>query len=266
VTGSEVPEPRFVFGRPSSASAAEPLLRPVGGAGTASWRAEGASTDWCTLRAASVVGVRHRLAGQAPEDSYAWAQGEDAIVVAVADGVGSVAGSAGAAERACRAAVEAGGAGRGDPDDTVRAALAAANRAAEGGGATTVVVAVVDRHGNGMAGRVGDSTVFVISEDGRTAELFDAPDPERTDASTPAVPDAGAVPETRPVVLGPGSVLVLATDGIADPWRDGPNTVAPALVEVLLGRPGPVELLSVADFSRQGCHDDRTIVCIWRVL
>ena len=96
-----------MFGRPSPAAAAEPMLRPVGGAAGASWRAEGGSTGWCTLRAASVAGVRHRLAGQGPEDSFAWAVEAERLVVAVADGVGSVTESAGTAERACLAAVSA---------------------------------------------------------------------------------------------------------------------------------------------------------------
>jgi serine/threonine protein phosphatase PrpC len=251
------------FGRPSPASLAEPVLRPEGDAATASWRAEAASTDWCWLRAASVAGVRHRLAGHAPEDSYAWAHRDGILVVAVTDGVGSLDGSAGAAARAARAAADAGCRQGGDPEDAVRAAIEAADRAAEGGGATTVVVAVLDRAGRGMAARVGDSTAIVISGDATGAELFDRPDPERADAATRALPDPTATPETQAFQLAPGSILVLVTDGIGDPWRDGPTTAGPALVDGLLRRPGPLELLALADFSRQGCHDDRTILAVW---
>lgn len=254
---------RPVLGRPSGAAGAEPSLRPVGDAGSASWRADGASTDWCTLRAASVAGVRHRLAGLAPDDSYSWAHGDGVLVVAVADGIGSVAQSAGAAARACRAAAEGGLAGVTDgPERAVLCALDAANRAAEGGGATTLVVAVLARDGAVWAGRVGDSTAFVLPDDGPEVELFDPPDPERTDTVTAALPTGSLEPEVRDLVLDPGAVLVLATDGIADPWRDGPTTVAPTLAALLREWPDPVALLAATDFSRLGCHDDRTILCV----
>jgi serine/threonine protein phosphatase PrpC len=65
------------------------------------------------------------------------------------------------------------------------------------------------------------------------------------------------------VQLEPDDVLVLASDGIADPWRDGPATVAPAFTELVASRPSPLALARLADFSRHGCHDDRTIVLLW---
>jgi hypothetical protein len=56
---------------------------------------------------------------------------------------------------------------------------------------------------------------------------------------------------------------VLATDGIADPWRDGPATVAPVLAAALAHPPPALELAQLSDFSRQGCHDDRTMLGVW---
>lgn len=240
-------------------------MRPAGDAASASWRAEGAGTDWCVLRAASVVGVRHRLAGLPSDDSYAWAHGDGILLMAVADGVGSVPGSAGAAERACRAAVEAGLAGSGaDSDTVVWAALAAGNQAAAAGnGATTLVVAALLADGTGSIGRIGDSTAFLLAGDGAVAETFEPPDPDRTDTATAALPGEVGDAEVTSFELPGDGILVLATDGVADPWRDGPSTVAPALAGALMDRPGPAQLLAVADFSRQGCHDDRTIVCAW---
>jgi hypothetical protein len=70
------------------------------------------------------------------------------------------------------------------------------------------------------------------------------------------------VVETAAVRLG-DRVLVLVTDGIADPWRDGPSTVAPALASTLAAHPTAIDLAVLADFSRHGCHDDRTIVALW---
>jgi serine/threonine protein phosphatase PrpC len=211
-----------------------------------------------------VAGVRHRLAGQGPEDSFAWAHRGEWLAVAVADGVGSVAGSAGAAGRACLAAVGAGlhAVEEGSAEEAVAAAISAANEAARGGGAATVAVAVLRRDGTGGAGRVGDSTAFLVVGE-EAEELFTPPDPERADAGTAAVPDPDIEPETVALAVPAGAVLVLATDGVADPWRDGPTTAGPALVAGLSGRPGPVELLLLADFSRHGCHDDRTLLCVW---
>lgn len=219
------------------------------------------------LRVASVVGVRHRLAGQPSDDGYAWAHGPGTLVMAVADGVGAVPGSAAAAARACGAAVTVGlerSEGENDPGEVVRAALAAGNQAAaEGTGATTLVVAVLQRDGRASMGRVGDSTAFLVEQAGPVAELFDPPDPDRADTATAALPDVRAGTEIRSVALSGQAVLVLATDGVADPWRDGPGTVAPALADAVREHPGPLQLLAVTDFSRQGCHDDRTILCVW---
>ncbi len=60
---------------------------------------------------------------------------------------------------------------------------------------------------------------------------------------------------------------MLVTDGTANPLRDGPTTVAPALAAVLRGGPAgelsPLALAAAADFSRRGCQDDRTILVAW---
>lgn len=258
---SEVPDPsRPVLGRPSPAAGIEARLRDGGEAGSAGWRAEAASTERFRLRAASVVGIRHRLSGEGPEDAFAWALGSEIVVAAIADGVGSLPDSAGAAERACRAATAA-GLDTGSPV----AAVDAANRAAAGGGATTIVVAELRASGELRVVRVGDSTAFLVFADATWQELFEPPDPERVDASTHALPSGAPAVEELRVRLDPGAVVLLATDGVADPWRDGPTTVAPALIETILRDPGPIELLAAADFARQGCHDDRTIVTL-RVL
>lgn len=252
------------FGRPSAAASAEPRLAPAGDDSVAGWRAEASSTGWCTLRAASVVGVRHRLAGLGSDDSFAWARSEQRLVVAVGDGLGSIPGSAGASRRAAGAAVAAalGQTGE-DLAEAAGSGVAAANAAAQGGGATTLVVAVIDPSGEVALARVGDSTAFAVKAGGSWVELFDPPDPDRATAVTPALPAAVTAVEAVSAGIWDGSVLVLATDGVADPWRDGPTTAAPSLAETVLSRPSAVELLAVTDFSRHGCHDDRTLVCVW---
>ena len=79
-----------------------------------------------------------------------------------------------------------------------------------------------------------------------------------------------ALPADTPAVefaarrLPDGSGLLVMTDGIANPLRDGPSTVAPALAAALQRPPTPLTLAALADFARQGCHDDRTLVGLWR--
>ena len=79
--------------------------------------------------------------------------------------------------------------------------------------------------------------------------------------------ESGPRVETASVELPRGAALVLVTDGIANPLRDGPTTVAPALADVLAAGPAgklsPLALAAAADFSRRGCQDDRTIVVAW---
>jgi serine/threonine protein phosphatase PrpC len=224
------------------------------------------------VRAASITGVRHRLAGQPNEDYFAWSQSDNLLVLAVADGLGSIVGSGQAALRACRAAVSAALCGEVSALSALaRAALHAANAAALGGGATTLVIAIVSRDGHLEVCRVGDSTAFVV-QGGDACELFAPRDVDSVGSATAALPvtcddssedDKAEFWERAASELREGQVLVVATDGLADPWRDGPQTVGPALVEVVTSSPSPLELATAVDFSRQGCHDDRTVLCAW---
>ena len=273
---------RLVLGLPSTASDSEPKLTVVGEASSAAVRADGASAAWVTVRAASVAGVRHRLAGEHSDDCYAWSLGEDLIALAVADGLGSVPGSGPTAARVCRAAVSAAtsagktvAGGAGELAVAMRVAFTAANTAAGGGGATTLVLALVSRDGRVEVGRVGDSSAFVV-RGGEASEMFPAPADGTVGSETLALPvtDGGRASRRAAVQgaifweasggdLGVGDVVVLASDGVADPWRDGPQTVGPAMCAVVTGSPSPLELAAAVDFSRQGCHDDRTLLCAW---
>ncbi len=261
-----------VLGRPSTAAAETAVLRDRGGAGEAAFRADGGDSDWCALRAASVAGVRHRLSGQPGQDSFAWAALPDTLVVAVADGLGGVPGSNRTAGRAVTAAVDAVvkemgkmTAVAGQAELPLRAGVEAANAAAAAGGATTLVLGLVGRTGDVDLVRVGDSTAFHVGAEGRWwQELFVPPDDDDVVTVTAALPAEKLEPEFVVLTITAEELLLLATDGVADPWRDGPSTVAPVLAATLAGRPGPLEVAQLASFSRQGCHDDRTILMVWR--
>ena len=253
-----------VLGRPSSASDQEPRLETRGSAATAGYRAAGGSTEWCTFRAATVNGVRHRLGGQPGQDSYAWAVGDSRIALAVTDGLGTVDGSARAAAMSAVAAADA--AIETSEDDAALTGIEAANRTPLHHGATTIIVAVVKRDRRIDVARVGDSTAFLVDPVGPTwTELFDPAegDRETVNVTTAAIPADQPEIERAAAQLQQEEILVLVTDGIADPWRDGPTTVAPALAALASAHPSPLALASAADFSRQGCHDDRTIVLLW---
>jgi serine/threonine protein phosphatase PrpC len=209
------------------------------------------------VRAASVAGVRHRLSGDPCQDSFAWCVDGSRMAVAVADGLSTVRGSEEAAARAASVAVY--GAVHADLAD----AFQAANTEVEGFGATTLLIAVIADHGGVQLGRVGDSSAFVVNADGSWTELFSIEDDEVVGTATNAIPTGDLSFEETATQIYPGQALVLATDGIADPWRDGPTTVAPALAEALTELPAPLELARLADFSRQGCHDDRTLLALW---
>ena len=253
----------------------EPPLRSGADAASASYRAEGGTTGWCSLTAATVTGVGHRLAGEAGQDSYAWAVAGERLAVAVADGLGSVPGSDHAATAATRAAVQAATA---FPHPRPRDAATAGVEAAEtelrgweaGSGATTLVVLVVDEGGEAALSRIGDSTAFVLGggEGPDCRELFDPPAdheeemPVGTGALASGEGRVSADVETVEVTLEGSEVVAVVSDGIAGPWRDGPTNVAPAMVEGLMDFLSPIELAGLVDFSRQGCHDDRTMVAV----
>jgi serine/threonine protein phosphatase PrpC len=265
------------FGRPSPAASVEPPLRPGADSASAAYRADGGTTGWCSLRAATIAGVGHRLAGDSNQDCYAWAVAGSRLVVALADGLGSVPGSAAAARAAAlTAASSAAGAAEGPRESALAGVEAAEAQLRDGeltAGATTVIVCVVEAGGEVALCRVGDSTAFLIGCEGEPGwrEVFPPPPdheeevPVATGALAAGAGMVAAAVETVEVKPEGSEVVVVVSDGLAGPWRDGPSTVAPSMVEGILERPSPLQLAGLADFSRQGCHDDRTIVAVWPV-
>jgi hypothetical protein len=271
-----------VWGEPSAASEAPVPLRRRAVASEACYRADGGQSEEFVVLAASVAGVAHRLLGRRCEDAFAWAMpvpGRLALVVA--DGVSTAGRGGEGADVAVSAACEHLVAAEGWGETECLAALRAASEAVSAvGGAsaaelsTTLVVALLSASGAGadvFLARVGDSSAFVLAGD-EWDELFPGRAEEELRGSVIGVLPLGSrgtgdAIETASVALPAGAALVLLTDGVADPLRDGPSTVAPALAEVLRGGPSgaltPLALADAADFSRRGCQDDRTVLAVW---
>jgi hypothetical protein len=231
--------------------------------------------------AASVAGVAHRLSGRRCEDAYAWALPRPGrLALIVADGVSTAGRGGEGADIAVSAAWEHLLAVEGWGEMECLAALRVASDAVSAAGcasaselSTTFVVALVSASEAGAEvrlARVGDSSAFILVKD-RWDELFPGGAEDELRGSVVGVLPLGSrggdAVETASVLLPAGAALVLLSDGVADPLRDGPGTVAPALAEVLSGGPSgaltPLALADAADFSRRGCQDDRTILAVW---
>lgn len=295
-----------VWGEPSSATRAPVLLRSGVTAADAGYRADGGFSEHFAVLGASVVGVSHRLAGRRCDDAFGWALASpEVLVVAVADGVSGAARGGEGAELAVAAACEHVVGQSAHPVGADLSAWApggrewglvlclgatmAANEALFEAAAhmeceraelsTTLVVAALAWRQDGAhadIARLGDSTAFVLS--GSHWEEIVPENPAEADEEGFIEPSLSAVlPGARAdelggiqvssLDLGGEDALVLVTDGLANPMRDGPTTVAPALAELLAKGPGgelsPLALAHGADFSRRGCQDDRTIVAAW---
>ena len=131
--------------------------------------------------------------------------------------------------------------------------------------ATTIAVLLVERRGpdtSVLAGRVGDTNVFAVT-DGLFANAFPVVDGPRNiaDAYLPVagVPDI----ETRVFGIGDTAWILAATDGLANDVIDSPG-VREWLFQLLREPADPLRLLNALSYRRQGSHDDRTGVAIWR--
>jgi serine/threonine protein phosphatase PrpC len=263
-------------------------VRAGAAAAVANYRADGGQSPDFVVLAASVAGAAHRLGGGRCEDSYGWVKPcPGRLGLVVADGVSTAGRGGDGADLAVQAAARYLSECHGWGESECRGAIMrASEQLMSAGGAlpsasvaelsTTLVVALVTA-GTGrpgaVLGRVGDSTAFRL--DGEVwQELFPArEDDDLHHVVTDVLPQRGVAEgdlsavETASVELLGGAAIVVVTDGIANPLRDGPTTVAPALAEVLragsAGKLPPLALAAAADFSRRGCQDDRTIVVAW---
>ncbi|MDI3385532.1 protein phosphatase 2C domain-containing protein [Streptomyces sp. B-S-A8] len=253
---------------------------------------DGWSTADLAVRFASVRGAKHRYYRQPRQDAARAAAHEDtrAVVAAVADGVSSATYSEHGAVEACRAALEQllhQLSQEGGKLDFVGVARHAAERlraltrwrlrGAEpargevaGLHATTLVAGVVRPHAEGPVVdvcRVGDSGAWVLdTSSGRYRALFgpkgdaDAVVVSNEVTPLPHVPDPLEHITAR---LADHEVLLLGTDGFADPLGDGDGQVGALFTRRLATPPTPLWFAHLLDFSRETFDDDRTLLAVW---
>jgi serine/threonine protein phosphatase PrpC len=247
---------------------------------------DGWSSPDFAVRAAAVRGAAHRLSGVPRQDECAVVlhHASGAVIAVVADGVSNAELSHLGATVVCRTVVDyllraldtgaevdwhdllrnAGWAlveytahqvtPVGEPDPARAERLLA----------STVVVALV-RPDSALLVRVGDSGAWRL-RGGRWTPVF-AP---LSDPSDELLPDGvSALPrvpvEVTPVMaeLGPGDVLVLGTDGFAEPLGDGDGEVGTRFAGELVTPPSLPELAALLDFTAGTHDDDRAVVALW---
>lgn len=277
---------------------ATPVVAPA----TQPYRPDTVIDGWASagfeVRAAAVRGKAHRAQGVPRQDECAVVlhAGTGAVIAVVADGVSNAAMSHLGATMVCRTAVDyllrALDAGAGvDWLDLLRCAgwslvEYAANQLAEvpagpAGApgpdprraeqllASTVVVALVRPAGPGRAVaqlvRIGDSAAWRLRA-GRWTPLFaslSAPQDELLPDGVAALPRVPAAIEPVEAELSGEDVLVLGTDGFAEPLGDGTGELG-ALFGAGLAAPPPMARLSwMLDFDGGAHDDDRTVLAVW---
>ncbi|MDS0133216.1 MULTISPECIES: protein phosphatase 2C domain-containing protein [unclassified Amycolatopsis] len=254
------------------------------------------------LRAASVRGLSHRFYGTVRQDAYARMLSEDGryLVACVADGVSACEYSHLAAEivtrAGCQNLVEQLAAVPPEKLDwllvleklvsrTVSAAQGIAHRNGdvplgtdprEAGRylASTALFAVIDLE----TGDDGEHTAHVVTLGDTSAWLLTPAadvawtplqhvknsDSVVASSATAAIPVVPAVaPEAVIARFGPGSALVLMTDGVGDALGNGTGEVGAFLSRCWATPPTPLNFAAQVDFARRSYDDDRTALAVW---
>lgn len=242
------------------------------------------------VRAASVRGTASRLERKERQDAYSFVARGGHLIVAVADGVGSLPHSGIAARLAARVSclrVEKLLDTSGELDDASIAqvfestawevVLAARKHAgnpdlpvadAARSMATTLVVGAIDfrspRELSLTVARLGDSSAWLLA--GRKAVALFGADAagEVVDTNTLALPGLSAEGvEVAHRTLHPDDVLVVATDGFAGSWGNGDSEVADYFGRAWRQPPDHVVFAGQVAYRRSTFDDDRTAVAVW---
>ncbi|MFD3703484.1 protein phosphatase 2C domain-containing protein [Nocardia sp. NPDC058658] len=287
-----------IYGEPIVVGTPTPVFEPKAvhkEFGKAPYRADTVIDGWSggafTIRAASVRGYLHRYRGAPRQDDFAITvdQERDRLTVAVADGVSGAKYSHIGASAVVRYATQ----WLDDPpeplDDggwytlfksaawtlieqaaTVLSLPQADAEQAERMLATTLTCVVCEPHPDGglsaVVAGVGDSGVWLLA-DGKFVPVLGGKQASASGLSSSAVVGLPRVPnEVTPltIIIEPGQVLLVGTDGFGDPLGGGEGGVGGLFASMLGDRvPSQLEFAHALDFSRETFDDDRTLVAIW---
>lgn len=219
------------------------------------------------VRGASLPGLSHLLEDRPNQDCLAagWLPHRNSLLVAAADGLGSQANSGVVATFALRRLLDLGQDPRcqqyplaqlvewvrrdiadklsHDAHDGATTLVAAELRPAPGGADTDIVA-------------VGDSEAWHLH-----ATTWEALHHERGEG-TRALPHSPAKQVVR-LLLPAGTVLMLATDGVAQALSSGNSVLARELAARLEHPPRPVEFANLIEFRHEMFNDDRSAVAVW---
>jgi len=134
--------------------------------------------------------------------------------------------------------------------------------------ATTLLVAAVtvadEEPIHVQVAAVGDSPALVLQA--RRFEPLVGETPDAADllgAGVDALPHKPHAFARAERTLGPGDVLLLASDGLALPLGDGTGEVGRVLARELRRPPNVVDFARLLDFSRATYDDDRSLIAVW---
>lgn len=242
------------------------------------------------IRAASLRGVASCLEEKERQDAYSFLSHKQHLVVAVADGVGSLPDSGIAARVAsrnvCVRLQEALGTKAGLDDDAIERVfessawdivLAARRHAGDtqlspqqalASMATTLVVGIIELRERGASNltvaRVGDSSAWLLRGSEARPLWDDSEDETVLDTKTAALPGFGdeGVEVLRQAIV-PNDVLILATDGFANAWGTGIGDVADYFRSEWTQAPDPIMFAGQVGYRRRSFDDDRTVIAVW---
>jgi len=255
---------------------------------------DGADLPGLGIRGASIRGDDHRYLGQTRQDSmgiWSLADGQArAYLVCAGDGVGSESLSHFGSEQACTLLREEAerklpallttdmdhGLAKICQNMAERVAARLTDygrnlRIAPKSLSTTLVGAVIEAEPSSAAGRacvvfaVGDSAAFRL-RDGAFAKLLDDPhDGVIASMRTSALPTSPGTVAACRTLLRPGDMLLVCTDGLSNPMRNGAVTGQLARWWGSGSIPGLPEFGWQLSFRAKSYGDDRTAVCVWGV-
>ncbi|GAA0439523.1 hypothetical protein Acor_13910 [Acrocarpospora corrugata] len=236
------------------------------------------------LAAASLSGLGHLQHGRTGQDSYSFALAADgaAMIVAVADGLGSrpATAQAGAVLLTRLLCLRLAGLSTPEvlaaPEDAMVTALRAANDdvrwyrdeimpgAPDGDLATTLAFAWIPV-GPGqevIVGRVGDCAAVTLANRELSPVFPHGDGPLNIVQAALPCDEPDKALELVSLRLGGEDALSLMTDGLAEDVQNSP-AIREWLAASWSVRCGPHQMTDILRYRRKGSHDDRTAVVVW---